>query len=158
MAVGRPKNRKGRSLFGHPHIEIPHYVLDSEIFRTLPSSWVKVLLYVIKRYNGSNNGKIAFGARSGCFVRHRGIVIDVDIGMSKSSVASALRGLEKCGFLVCTQEASFDQKRLVKEWRITWLRDNFTGEIPTKDFYKKQPVKRRARKPRAASQNGNQST
>jgi hypothetical protein len=115
-------------------IQIPYWVLETESARNLTGTATKVLVYLLKRFDGTNNGKICFGVRSGCFCRTSGsrYLTDFPIGLSKSRIAVALKELELSGFIRCTKPASFDQKRLVREWRLTWLPCN--EQPATADF------------------------
>ncbi len=142
----RPKNKTGRTVHGAQDVRIPHYVLHSPAFRALSPASAKTLLYILKLYNGLNNGHIAFGVRTGSFGRENSKPVWLSFGLSKSAVAEALKELEERGFLVCTKLSSFGQKKLVKEWRITWL-PGPGPTIPTKDFFKVQG-KARKRGPR----------
>jgi len=140
MPKRRPRkpNATGRTEDPLRFVQLDYWILETEAARNLSGTGFKVLIYVLKRFNGRNNGKIAFGVRSGSYGRLPGkpALIEMDIGLSKSRVAEALHELEMAGFLHCTQESSFDQKKLVKEWRLTWLP---CGGVPaTKDFVKLQ--------------------
>ena len=115
-------------------LQLDYFFLETQAFRQLTGNDTKVLLFMLKRFNGINNGKIGFGVRSGCFVptKGTGLPINSSIGLSAASIARSLRNLERLGFIRCTREAAFDQKRLVREWRLTWLPCN--GELATKEF------------------------
>lgn len=107
-------------------------MLESPAFLALSHKAKIALIYLAKRYNGRNNGKIGFGVRSGCFVAQNGKLKDVSIGIDKSSMARCLQELSALGFIRCIVEATFDQKRLTREWRLTWLPCD--EQPPTKEF------------------------
>jgi hypothetical protein len=132
--AGRKVNKAGRSEGEARFVQIPYWVLETAAARSLSGTAFKVLIYVVKRFNGVNNGAIGFGSRSGCFVRKPGTgdLEDVPIGIGKSALAAALVELEAAGFLRCTKASTFDQKRTTKEWRVTWLAAH--GKPATKDF------------------------
>jgi hypothetical protein len=133
MGKSSRANKKGRS-DGRRFLLIDYWILESPAFLTLSANEIVVLLFMLKRYNGSNNGKIAFGVRSGCFVplQKTGKLVDRPLKLSRSSIDRALDKLEAARFIRCTQPATFDQKRRTREWRLTWLPCN--GQPATKDF------------------------
>ena len=130
---GRRTNKTGRSS-GARFIQLEYWILECPAFLALSANAKIVLLFMLKRYDGNNNGKIGFGVRSGCFVPKQGTgeLVDRPIGISRSNKHRALNELNAAGFIRCTQPATFDQKRLTREWRLTWLPCN--GQLPTKDF------------------------
>lgn len=135
MAKRRRHNSKGRTEGEARFIQIPYWVLETPAALALSGSAVKVLVYLLKRFNGANNGRIAFGSRSGCFVRnpvdHKNL-IDLGLGMKPRTISDALYELVAAGFIRCTKPSTFDQKRLTREWRLTWLAVG--AELPTRDF------------------------
>jgi len=128
------KRRRCRWKSGDLFVQLPFWVLETPATRALSATAFKLLVYILKRYNGSNNGRIAFGARSGCFVRKQGTSEqeDCDIGIQHSAVAKALAELQDAGLIHCQKLSSFDQKRCVREWRLTWL--PMDREPATKEF------------------------
>jgi hypothetical protein len=102
------------------------------------------LLVLAKRYNGSNNGKIGFGVRSGVFVPINGKELaERSFGLSPWQIGRALTEAEQAGFIVCTQPASFNQKRLVREWRLTWLPSGTANQhAATKEFASIRPAEK----------------
>jgi len=141
---GRRQDASGRSQGEARYVQIHYWMMETPAFLALSGWATKALLMVLKRYDGFNNGKISFGTRSGCFVRKPGArqLADANFGISKSSITRALAELEAYGWIVCTQEAAFDQKRLVRNWRLTWLPCD--GKLPTKEFAAYSPDKCRA--------------
>jgi hypothetical protein len=131
--LGRKVGKDGRSEGEPRFIQLPYWIMETPAFLALSSGATRALLFMLKRFNGVNNGKIAFGVRSGCFTRRPGTpqLEDCPI-LSKSEMGRALRELQAAGFIRCTQEATFDQKRHTREWRLTWLPSN--GQPPTKEF------------------------
>src|SRR6185312_828501 len=107
----------------------------SEAVLSLSPAAFKILIYVAKRcYGPKRNGKVIFGARSGCLIVNLGSkrYEEHSIGLSKSVTAAALEELQEHGLLVCTKASSFDQKRHAREWRLTWVKTEF--ESATNDF------------------------
>lgn len=134
-------------------MQLDYYILQSPAARSLSGNAFKVLLYLMMRFNGVNNGSISFGSRSGCFTKGpTGGYAEVDIGLSKSSITRALDELQEHGFLRCSQPSSFGQKRLTRNWRLTFLRDpnGVDSMLPTKEFTTFNPaLKKQKAGPRA---------
>jgi hypothetical protein len=142
----RRHDKKGRSEGQTRFVQFPYWLLESQAALDLSGTAFKVLVYVLKRFNGTNNGQIGFGARSGCFVRDpkTGRLQDVPIGIRPRTMSDALAEIEHRGFLVCTKVSTFDQKRRTKEWRLTWLpADNHPA---TKEFVTASPIQKAKRK------------
>lgn len=135
---GRRADQTGRSEGVGRFLSLPFWVMETPAWLALSPNCIVVLLAIAKRFNGVNNGRIAFGVRSGIFVPAGGKqLVEKPFGLSRFQVARALDEAVDAGFLACTQDATFHQKRLVREWRLTWLPSN--GQPATKDFAKVQP-------------------
>lgn len=134
---GRRADRTGRSEGEGRFLSLPYWVMETPAWLALSPNCKVALLAVAKRFNGHNNGRIAFGVRSGIYVTEGGKLVEKPFGMSRFQVGRALAEAERAGFIACTQDGSFDQKRLVREWRLTWLSCN--GQLATKDFVRAQP-------------------
>lgn len=171
MAKRRRHNATGRTTGESRFVQIPYWVLETDAARRLSGTATKVLLYLLKRHNGANNGRIAFGARSGCFRHEPGSkeLIDASIEIGPSATSAALYELKRAGFIRCTKDSTFDQKRTTREWRLTWLPVGTTPE--TKEFTtaqgdfkrskKQKPVRQRALPPqlqRASAHEGTPET
>ena len=108
--------------------------------RSLSPAAFKVLVYVAKLcYGAEKNGRIGFGARSGCIRFDPASRRDeeVPIGLTKSAVADGLDELQRHGLLRCTKESSFGQKQVVREWRLTWrpfVDEKGQKQPPTNEF------------------------
>jgi hypothetical protein len=132
----RGANRTGRSEGDRRHVRLEYWVLDHPNFLALSANAKVVMIYMAKRFNGFNNGQIGFGWRAGTLVatnskEHR----EVAFGLSRHQIGRALDELETAKFIVCTKPATFNQKRLTREWRLTWLESGADGrQPPTKDF------------------------
>jgi DNA-binding MarR family transcriptional regulator len=101
MAKRRGHDAKGRTTGEPRFVQIPYWVLETAAARTLSGTAFKVLVYLLKRFNGVNNGKIGFGCYSGCFIREPGQrdLIDASIGFKHRTVSDALYELEHAGFI-----------------------------------------------------------
>lgn len=138
----RRHDATGRSTSEGHFVQLFSWMLETRAMCNLSPAAFKVLVYMAKRFYGDNNGRIAFGVRSGCFVRQPGGPlhhVEVSIGLSSSRKAHALKELEQAGFIVCVKPSSFDQKRRVKEWRLTW--HPCGGQPATKEFAHSAPPK-----------------
>jgi hypothetical protein len=144
MAKGRRQNQKGRSETGTRFIQLEYWLLEHPNFLALSPNAKVCLLAIAKRYNGANNGRIAFGVRSGIFVPINGKeLVEKPFGLSRFQIGRALGELEEAGLIVCTQGASFDQKRLMREWRLTWLPSGAKNEHrATKEFASFNPAEK----------------
>ena len=135
---GRGVDAKGRSKSDGRYIRLDYWMIEAPAFQELSINAEHVLLNILKRFNGANNGQIGFGCRSGRFTRRGPEWIELPSKLSVSSQARALKELEEQGFIACTQGSSFGQKRLTKNWRLTWLRDDRNGALATKEFTKQR--------------------
>lgn len=131
---GRGCDAAGRSEIPNRFVGMPYWVLESPAALRLSGNAFKVLVYLAKRFNGSNNGTLRFGVRTGCTARNRQTkqLEDVPIGLARSVQQRALKELLEAGFIREVTPSSFHQKRLVREWRITWLPTN--GGLATNEF------------------------
>lgn len=107
-----------------PFVQIYRWVMNSEAWKDLSPQSRSMYLELKLLYNGTNNGRIGFGAREAATC----------IGMSTSSANRFLNELESHGFIARETASSFGQKRLTIEWRLTESRNDVTGDLATKDF------------------------
>jgi hypothetical protein len=139
---GRGQDAQGRSEAGPRFVQLEHWLLDHPAVLRLSGDAFKVMVYMAKRFSGYNNGEIGFGTRSGCTVKVNGkesvckniLPPKTRKGRwgksSEGRIRRALDELEAAGFIVCTKGSSFGQKKLTREWRLTWLHTG-TPERPT---------------------------
>lgn len=107
-------------------------MLNSAAFRDL-SPGAKVAYIALKaKYNGRNNGFLAFGARGA----------GDELGMSRATGNRALQELEAHGFIGRQIEATFHSKRMSIEWVLTELKNDATGALPTKAFMRWKPSRK----------------
>lgn len=124
---GRRIGHDGRSKLSAPFVMLPHYVMDSTAYRSLKPGPRALLLELIRRFNGFNNGRIGLGLREAC----------ASLSMTdQESVGRYFAALVERGFIVCTKDAGFNMKspidRTAREWRLTW--EPAEGLRPTKEF------------------------
>ncbi|MDE2467141.1 MAG: hypothetical protein KGO02_26025 [Alphaproteobacteria bacterium] len=144
---GRSVDAKGRSKSAAPYLTLDFWIVETPAFQELSLAAEHVLMAMLKRYNGSNNGRISYGCRSGCLSRINGAWTELTPKLSVAAQSRALKELQHQGFIACTQPSSFGQKRLVRDWRLTWLRDDRNGGLATREF--NQPSGERSTIPRA---------
>jgi hypothetical protein len=112
---------------GSRYVGLPHYLLNSLAWRTLPGDAVKVLIDVWKRHNGVNNGEISYGVREAA-----------EIGITKTPAARMLHILVERGFLAIVRDSAFNVKtKQVRTWRLT--AEPYRGQQGTNDFMRWRP-------------------
>jgi hypothetical protein len=121
---------RGGSLHG-PFVALPHYLLKSPAWRSLSSVERCSFLEVLYRYNGHNNGRIAISAR----------ILAAEVHISRTTATRALSRLCGCGFLEVIRPGSFSCKfKRAAEYRVTHLRCDATGVVPSKAFLRWRQV------------------
>jgi hypothetical protein len=88
-------------------LHIEHRILKCNAYKGLSNSAKCILIELMRRYDGGNNGCIAFGGSSGA---HAGFSTDV--------TERALTELQRAGFIVQTAPA-VPQLRQTRSWRLT---------------------------------------
>lgn len=143
-----PKSSNGR------HFRLHHSMTSLPVFKTMAPIAKALLLEILERHNGVNNGAISYSCRE---AEQAGV-------MNADTAVKAFEMLQERGFLRVARESSFDLKTTpsgngisrtgsrAREWRITFL-PGLNGEKPTMDFLawepgkptleKKKPVRRR---------------
>jgi hypothetical protein len=106
---GRGADAKGHSKRTARHVQVMTFLMESAAWRSLPPAPRALFFEVLRRYNGVNNGRIGLGVREAGRELH----------IKPQTAGTAFRALVERGFLVETQGASFHQKKLTREWRIT---------------------------------------
>ena len=96
---------------------LKHWIFDCPAYRSLKPGPRAVLWELIRRYNGTNNGRIAYGARD----MARAVQV-----ADRQTIASYERELESKGFIRAVRRGGFSVKvsdRRVTEWALTWGED-----------------------------------
>jgi|GEM_PF-5666475 len=88
---------------------IPHDVIDSPAWQDLSCHARALLVEVVRRFNGHNNGHIGLDART---ARER-------LGASNRNVQGAFDDLLTHGLIEMTEEAIWQERR-AREYRLTW--------------------------------------
>src|SRR5262245_42852387 len=97
---------------GERFVRIRHCLLRSAAWRSLPADACALYVEIASRYNGRNNGYIAYSIREGAERFRAG----------RATVHQAQRLLEERGIIVCRKRGSFDIKNRqinASEWELT---------------------------------------
>ena len=123
-------NRKGRN-DGAKHVRMYWWLLDSPAYRHLSCYGRALLVEVIYRHNGENNGHILMSVREAAD----------RLGIAPNTAWKAFAELQDKGFIRTAKAGSFTLKRRhATEWALTMFA---VGDIkPTKDFMNWEPPKK----------------
>jgi hypothetical protein len=128
---GHRRPRRGPS---QAFVMLENWLMDSLAWKDLTPNAKVVYLALKRRFNGSNNGTIALGARAA----------GEALNKTHHSGNRALRELLSHGFLVVTAQSNFNRKtKEATEYRLTELADDRPGHsrAATKDFMSWEPEK-----------------
>lgn len=93
-----------------PFVQLRLALLDCPAWRALTAQERTVYVHLAKRYNGSNNGWLAFSVRDAA----------EECSISKNTAARAFLRLEELGFVDCVTPGGFSRKTPhAAEWRLT---------------------------------------
>ena len=93
------------------HVRLYHRQMQSEAWRHLSGSAVKVLVALAMLEKGDNNGEFFLSARTGAKFT----------GLGKNAVNRALHELQDKGFIYCAQRGGFSRKTPHAAcWGLTW--------------------------------------
>lgn len=127
-------NKTGRNSGSPRYVQLFHFVLESEAWKDLNGNERAIYLELARRYNGQNNGKIAYSTRQAA----------EDLRIGKGTAARALYSLQRHGFIAVERVGAFSLKiRHASEYRLTAQDSDLSanGKTPaSKDFmrWKKQ--------------------
>ena len=117
--------RSSRKYRGEHHVRLYGWLLRSQAWRSLSAQSRAVLICLMDRYNGSNNGRIALSVRSAA----------AECRITKDTAARAFHELQDRGFIKLVTPGAFSRKvRHAAEWLLTEFRDDVSGDMPTKEF------------------------
>jgi hypothetical protein len=125
--VARRADRKGRSKGGQPFLKLEKWIFQHPAFRALTLTARALLLELIARHNGSNNGCIGLGEREAAAALQLS---------DRAAVRRAFAELQERGFIVCTRRGGFNRKagpNRASEWRLTF-EPTPDGQPATKEF------------------------
>lgn len=116
--------KNGRSNKRDRFVALPHYIMDTFAWHRLSVTARAAWLEFVRVHNGCNNGKIAMPE----------ITLGERLGASHDTAARAIRELLTFGFIEKIKAASFIGKRRAAEYRLTHIKDDITGELPSRAF------------------------
>jgi hypothetical protein len=119
MAKRHDKERADR------YFQVHHYMLKTGAWQALSASARAVYIQIGDRYNGGNNGKIAYSVRDAAS----------ECNLNKDTAGRALHELIDRGFIEETRHGGLSRKtRIASEWRLTAFRCDLTGAPKTCAF------------------------
>lgn len=108
IRMGNYEKAKGRSSKGG-YIMIIHPIFDSLAYRELSSRSRDVLMLLLRRYNGLNNGEISLSCRE----------VESYYRMSKATASRSFRELQLHGFVEPVKLGAFTLRHATT-WRLTF--------------------------------------
>jgi hypothetical protein len=119
MAKRHDKERSDR------YFQIHHYMLKCDAWRALSAPARAVYVQIGSRYNGANNGRLAFSVRDAAS----------ECDLAKDTAARVFKELVTRGFIEETRHGTLSKKtRLASEWRLTAFKCDLTGAFKTCTF------------------------
>lgn len=129
--MSRKPNKTGRSNGESRHVRLHHWVMETAAWRTMGAVPRSILVELMRRYNGSNNGHIPMSIRE----------ISSLVRIGKTTAADGLQELEDRGFIREAIPSSFARKTSASgpagrssRWRLTEFKCDLTSDLPTKEF------------------------
>jgi hypothetical protein len=133
-------NRKGRSKTSGRFVMLTEELLSSQAYRHLSSSARAMLVEIIRRYDGKNNGYITMSVRQAASL----------CGCSNRPAMKALDDLQRHGFIKPRMKGAFSLKvRHATHWALTYKTLN--GAKPTYDYRTWKPPKAPDKKQKSVS-------
>jgi DNA-binding transcriptional regulator YhcF (GntR family) len=123
--ANRKVDQRGRSKKEGRHVRFYHWLLDSPAFRSLSPLSRALLLELMRRYNGSNNGHVHLSHREAAKA----------VNVAPNTANAGMRELLAKGFVKVSQLGSFHLKKPhATEWILT--EHEHDGQLATRDFLK----------------------
>lgn len=123
------KNGKSNGMLGK-FVPLPFYMLDSLAWKSLRPSSQATYIAIARRYDGSNNGRIAVSNRE----------LAERIHYSRQTASVCVRELIEKRFITVVTPSSFDRKvKRAAEYRLELWPCDVTGERASKEFMKWKP-------------------
>ena len=133
----QPKEKQDR------YIRLHHYLPKTSAWLGLSAGARAVYVQVAFRYNGSNNGRIAYSVRDAA----------AECRLNKNTVSRTFKELTDGGFIEETRHGALSRKtRVASEWRLTEYRCDLTGSLPSKLFMTRGALANANRQPRSRPQ------
>jgi DNA-binding transcriptional regulator YhcF (GntR family) len=117
-------NQTGRSNKKDRYVALPHYMMNTVAWQRLSVTARAAWLEFVRVHNGCNNGKLAMSER----------ILAGRLGVSRNTSSRAINELLTFGFIEITKASTFVMKRRAAEYRLTHIKDDITGEPPSREF------------------------
>jgi hypothetical protein len=135
QSLGRGVDATGRTIKRDRFLQLPHFLLTSEAWKSLNPIERTLFIEVAQRYNGQNNGEIGLGVRAAGEALH----------VRPQTVGNAFHVLVETGFLKVGRDSAFNVKsRLAREWIVTLFPHG--DRLATRDFMRWRPPPAESRK------------
>ena len=127
------------------YFQLHHYMLKTDAWRALSAAARAIYIQIGSRYNGANNGRLAFSVRDAAS----------ECRLNKDTAGKALKELVDLGFIEETRHGGLSRKtRIASEWRMTAFRCDLTGAMKTCAFMQRGAQARESLLARARPQLG----
>ena len=117
--MGSYQKNKGRS--SEQFVRLPHRYLNSTAWKDLSPGAAMILIEIIRRYNGSNNGEMSLSCREAAKVAHCG----------KGTAGKKLCELMAHGWIKPSYKSCF-RNRHATTWTLTF--ETHHGKSPTNEW------------------------
>lgn len=122
------KLRGQGKLTGPSFIQLPHHVKRSIEYHGLSLAARALLIELIDRYNGSNNGMIVLGRREAMY----------ELKCGADTISNATRELDDACLARPLTPGAW-RGRQASEWRLMWRRCDKTGDLPRSNWQERVP-------------------
>lgn len=127
--MAKRHNRTGRSKGSGRYVMLQHYLLNSAAYLSLSPAGRAVLVEIFRLYNGGNNGRLGLSVR----------IAAARCRIARNTAARAFDELQDRGFIECVTQGGFSLKlRHASEWRLTHLKCDASGQLPSSPFMRWQ--------------------
>ena len=129
------------------YFALHHYMLKTDAWRALSAPARAVYIQIGFRYDGFNNGRIAFSVRDAAS----------ECGLANNTANKAFKELVALGFIEETRYGGLSRKtRIASEWRMTAFKCDLTGAFKSVLFMQRGALARGHRLLRSRPQTGRQ--
>jgi hypothetical protein len=127
------------------YFALHHYMLKTDAWKALSAPARAVYIQIGSRYDGFNNGKIAFSVRDAA----------KECGLANNTANRAFKELVDLGFIEETRHGGLSRKtRIASEWRMTAYKCDLTGAFKSVLFMQRGAQARDHRLARSRPQEG----
>jgi hypothetical protein len=133
----KQRQMRGHGKKGPPHAQLPWHVIRSTAYHGLSTTARALLIELVYRYRGANNGMIGLGVREAAY----------ELRCNQGTVSRAFRELDDAG-LARPMKVGVWRGRRAEEYRLMWKRCDQTQELPRTNWpqqvpYSELPPKRK---------------